>query len=393
MAKKKKHPKLPNGFGSIKKLSGNRVNPYAVYPPTTEYDDETGVMKQPTKALCYVSDWYIGFYALMDYKNGVFDPDKIASLKIENSANYDDVISKIIASYNAQTFSSSKKETFTEVYNQFYAYKFERETSKKLSRQSRDAAKSGYRYSSELHNLPFSEITAEQLQKAVDDCPRKHATKELIVNLYKQMYKFAYANHLCDRDISGNLTINTPDDDEQGVPFTPEQIKILWENKDKPFVDTILIYCYSGFRLNELAETPLSCIDLENRTFNGGLKNEHSRGRTVPIHSLIYEMVSKRYDPRFKSLIYHDGNKKIGVAKYREYFSLALISCGITEKHTPHDCRHTFSWLCDKAKMDEVSKHMMMGHSLGKDVEKKKYSHRTLDELKEEMEKITFELL
>lgn len=31
----KRHSKLPNGFGSIKKLSGNRTNPYAVYPPVT----------------------------------------------------------------------------------------------------------------------------------------------------------------------------------------------------------------------------------------------------------------------------------------------------------------------------------------------------------------------
>lgn len=35
---KRKHPKLPNGFGSIKKLSGNRTNKYGVYPPTTEFN-------------------------------------------------------------------------------------------------------------------------------------------------------------------------------------------------------------------------------------------------------------------------------------------------------------------------------------------------------------------
>ena len=36
MARKKKYPKLPNGYGSIKKLSGKRRNPYGVYPPSTE---------------------------------------------------------------------------------------------------------------------------------------------------------------------------------------------------------------------------------------------------------------------------------------------------------------------------------------------------------------------
>ena len=30
---KQKRRKLPNGYGSIKKLSGNRSRPYAAYPP------------------------------------------------------------------------------------------------------------------------------------------------------------------------------------------------------------------------------------------------------------------------------------------------------------------------------------------------------------------------
>ena len=31
--KRKKHPKLPNGFGSIRYLGKNRHNCYAVHPP------------------------------------------------------------------------------------------------------------------------------------------------------------------------------------------------------------------------------------------------------------------------------------------------------------------------------------------------------------------------
>ena len=69
---KRKHPKLPNGFGSIKKLSGNRTNKYGVYPPTTEFNKNGSPVSK--KALCYVPDWYTGFYALMAYNNGTFQP-------------------------------------------------------------------------------------------------------------------------------------------------------------------------------------------------------------------------------------------------------------------------------------------------------------------------------
>ena len=37
MARRKKHMKLPNHFGSIKYLGKGRRRPYAVYPPVTEW--------------------------------------------------------------------------------------------------------------------------------------------------------------------------------------------------------------------------------------------------------------------------------------------------------------------------------------------------------------------
>ena len=41
MPRRKKHSRLPNGYGSIKRLSGkNRTNPYGVYPPTEKFDED-----------------------------------------------------------------------------------------------------------------------------------------------------------------------------------------------------------------------------------------------------------------------------------------------------------------------------------------------------------------
>ncbi len=39
MARRKKHPKLPNGYGSIKYLGKGRRNPYGVYPPAREINE------------------------------------------------------------------------------------------------------------------------------------------------------------------------------------------------------------------------------------------------------------------------------------------------------------------------------------------------------------------
>ena len=47
MPKRKKHPKLPNGYGTIRYLGKGRRNPYSVQPPAYE-DPETGRYISPT---------------------------------------------------------------------------------------------------------------------------------------------------------------------------------------------------------------------------------------------------------------------------------------------------------------------------------------------------------
>ena len=57
------------------------------------------------------------------------------------------------------------------------------------------------------------------------------------------------------------------------------------------------------------------------------------------------------------------------------------------EKHTPHDCRHTFNMLCDDFKVTEREKKIMLGHKFC-DVTNKVYMHRSIESLRIELEKI-----
>ena len=58
------------------------------------------------------------------------------------------------------------------------------------------------------------------------------------------------------------------------------------------------------------------------------------------------------------------------------------------EKHTPHDCRHTFSFFCEKYGVNENDRKRMLGHAFS-DVTNKVYGHRELKDLRKEIEKIT----
>lgn len=56
--------------------------------------------------------------------------------------------------------------------------------------------------------------------------------------------------------------------------------------------------------------------------------------------------------------------------------------------HTPHSCRHTFSRLCESYGVSEADRKRMMGHSFGNDITNGVYGHRSVEELRAEIEKI-----
>ncbi len=346
MRPRRKYKKLSNGFGSIKKLSGRRSRPFAAYPPVTEFKLNGSPVTVP--AIGYYADWYAAFDALREYHHNPYD-------------------------------LRSGSLTFADVYQQFYRDKYENRK-KEFSKSSKTSARTAYNNCAALHDRKFVELKKQDLQQVVDSCPLKHASLELIVSLFHEMYKYAISNDILDKDYSQFVTINIPDDDEKGEPFSQEELDILWDHKDVPYVDTILIMIYSGFRISAYKTM---IYNLEERYFQGGVKTKNGKMRIVPIHEAIYDMACRYADSSFCE----------NTSNYRRKFYSTLEHLGIAttasgKKHTPHDCRHTFSWLCDKYKVDNLSKHLLMGHSLGNDVEDAVYGHRTLEELRAEIQKI-----
>lgn len=393
MAKRKKYPRLPNGYGQIRYLGKGRRNPYGVYPPSEEEYDN-GQKKSPT-AICYVSNYMSGLAVLTSYHAGTYKPGDEIQIETEMKGlegSPDTVLQNILSNFNKnvlqieKTYSPTFEEVFLDYYKNKYDQEYGHEGKKKQSEYSTIAA---FKNSASLHKKKYPTLKADDFQGVIDSVSENlsHSSAELVQFLFNQMDKYALANDIIQKGYAQFAKIKIEDDDEHGVPFTEAEIELMWQNKDKPFVDTILIYCYSGWRLNELARMQLEDINLKERTFSGGLKTRYSKNRTVPIHSKIYGLVKNRYDKRFKSLIYHDGEKNISEPKYREYFDNALKECGITEKHTPHDCRHTCNSMLIKSKADRIARYKIMGHS-GKDINEKVYSHLTVEQLREEIEKI-----
>ena len=346
MARRKKHQKLPNGFGSIKYLGKGRYKPYGVYPPVTEYTSKGPVTP---KALAYVETWDEGYEILAARKL-----ENEGKIKIQNGVYID------------------RTPTFKEVYEDFYKEKYRNELrngNKKTSSMS--STQVAFKNSSALHDIQFGQIKYKDLQDVLNACPLKHSSLELIVSLMHQMYKYAIKYDIVDKDYSSALFIPIPDDDESGVPFTDEELKILWKNKDDFVVQMLLIMCYSGYRIKAFTNME---TNLDGKYFKGGVKTKASKERIVPIHSCIFDMVKARYNG--KNLLgcsVRDFRNKM----YNTLSSLGIANAATGARHTPHDCRHTFSALCERYEVNENDRKRMMGHSFKSDITNAKYSHRT----------------
>ena len=354
MARPKKKPfkRLPNGFGSIKKLSGNRRKPYAVYGPTKIIN---GIMI-PGERIGYAEDWDKGYEMLVLHRAN------------KNQINNGSGIEPF-------PFTSPAKHlpTFSEVYERYYEEKYDLSL-REYSEQSKYSTRAAYKNCSALHNKEFENITYDELQKNLDSHigSLKHSSLELIVNLYHGMYKYALKHDIVGKDYSSFVEIRIPDDDEHGVPFTEDELKKIWKC-DSPTARITIILCYSGWRINEFKDI---IIDRENNLFIGGLKTAAGKNRIVPIHPCLIPLLDTFNGKIVKS-----------AQDYRNSLYEFLKSIGI-EKHTPHDCRHTFSWLCDECGVDKLSKQIMIGHSLGDDITDRVYGHRDIKRLRKEIEKI-----
>lgn len=231
--------------------------------------------------------------------------------------------------------------TFSEVYENYYHEKYFG-SPKKLSKASMTSTKAAFKNCSSIHGMQMGQIRYDDLQGVINNCKLKHSSLELIVSLMHQMYQYAMKYEIIEKDYSAFLYIPIEDDDESGVPFSDEELEMAY--------------------------------------FRGGVKTKFGKNRIVPIHSKIFPLVHDRME-QFGCMLPNTA-QFFRVSMYKK-----LEDAGM-QKHTPHDCRHTFSVLCEKYGVNENDRKRMMGHSFGNDITNQKYSHRTVDELRKEIEKI-----
>lgn len=351
--------RLPNGFGSVYKLSGKRRRPWvAAKTFGWEIDEEAKTAKQIQKTIGYYATRQEAMTALVNFNENPYDLD-------------------------------AERMTFSEVYDKWSEAYFATLGSKSSQRTIIAA----YRYCKPLYNMRMRDIRVCHLEQAIQNADVGDSTKSRMKSLFNLMYKYAMKHEIVDKDYAQLCDgVKKPKPQIIRIPFSDDEIASLWEHIDFPFVDMVLIGIYSGWRPQELAILKISDIDLENKTYIGGLKSEAGKNRIVPIHPVIFDLVKKNYEKAVSlgsDYLFNDENGQQGTHltydKYRGRWKKIMKRLNLD--HKPHDTRHTFITKAKSVNMNEYILKLIVGHAIN-DVTEETYTHRTIEELHTEMQKI-----
>jgi integrase len=328
--------KLPNGYGTVEKLPGNRRRPYAVKVSYWESRDGEPP-KRRRKNLAYFEEKKQALAYLAEYNAG-----------------------HIVKEHEIYSHTL----TFSELFDRWMKYK--KSLKNGLTEDTWKNYKIAFNLYAPIHHKKINIIRAVELQECITANNTKSRSMVGCMRIVlKGMWNYALLNEMVDKDITQGLVFEHTDSANPiHTRFTDKEIKALWEAVGiVNNVDIILIYIYTGVRPAELLEIKREDVHLDERYMIGGLKTDAGHNRIMPLHEAIVPFIKERLDRGRPYLITNKYGNQYTRAVYHNC-NFNTVMANMQMNHTPHDTRYTFAALADNAHMNEICKKIIMGHSV-----------------------------
>lgn len=323
--------KLPNGYGTVYKLSGNRRRPWVVKK----------WINGKQKPLGYFAERQEAFEFLVSINQ----------------------------------YTPERKITFAAVYQKWSAHHYSM-----ISKASISGYEISYKHLRMLHSRAFASITYNELQEAIDSVGAGYCTKKKCRVLISQLYKFAQKSRIICQDLSQFLELPRHIPVYKKRPFTSREIGKLQRNvSEDNMIEDILILIYTGMRIGEYLSLAPRDINIRQKYIDVKKSKTLAGIRKIPIYHSIFPILVKR--------------KSEGIiCKYENYdaFRHAFDKClkGLhIHHHTPHECRHTLASMLNRSGANETSIKMILGHARH-GVTESVYIHKTLSDLRKAINKV-----
>ena len=302
------------------------------------------------------------------------------------------------AEYNGPTASDMTLQQVFDAWEPWYAPRVDSSTMA--------GYRAAYNYFAKLHPLKIVDISADQLQKCMDDCPRGKRTHQNMKVVAGLLWKYAKSKHIVSQVESEILYTGKGQSKKREALTDIEVEKIRQAIGKYRYADYIYALCYLGYRPGEMLELRKDqVIEHEGRLFLvEGKKTTAGINRTVPVHKKIENIVRDRLmvpgtDLIFPQYTFAKPSKERPVAPFTGFkemsdnyfrenaFKPIMASLGIAEGKVPYGARHTFSNKLKDAEGNDIDKARLIGHS-DYTFTQTKYQSTDLDELAAVMDSI-----
>ena len=349
MARKKKIGRAP-GTGSVYRLPGNRRRSW-VAVITTGWETVENKAKQLRRVLGYYED--------------------------EKAAN------DALNAFNVNPFIMRSDLTLSELHDEWQAIHYQ-----KVNLLTQRHYTSGYKHLSHMADFQFSEIRRGQYEKVIIDMHREGysaSAMNQVLTVAKMLCEYAVQNDITLRNYAQGIRVPRTTKKVKEI-YTDVDIKVLKKKADTiDNLDLVLMLIYTGLRLQELLNLTKFDIDLSKNVITAGIKTDAGKGRTIPIHKTIRDMVKQRYNQPGSYFIHWNENatKPMSQQKFREIYYEALDTAQVPRR-TPHACRHTFATMLSNAGTPITTIQRLMGHT-DYAMTANQYTHVDIERMRDEM--------
>lgn len=238
----------------------------------------------------------------------------------------------------------------------------------------------GYQYAAKylepVWHMKMDDITVDDLQECLDECPKGRRTRENMKAAIGLVYKYGIPRKAVpdNLNLAPFLAVSGEHGDAR-VALTDIELAKL-RGCTAPHADEVLLLCYTGFRISEFLDLTDESYDPRSQTLTGGAKTDAGRNRIVTISPKVLPIVERLASSPGPLIRRSDGSAWPSVKSWTETaFYPALEAAGIdnpivdgaagVQRHriTPHSCRHTFANLMKRVDGADKDKQELIGHA------------------------------
>lgn len=371
-----KFKRRPNGSGTVVKLSGRRRKPFCAKVTL----DERNLINGEKKRLVIGT-----FETYQEALNAL----SLYSLTVNNTISKKEAMEIDPEVYQkVQDKMSKKVPTFLDIY-----YILDKDEFSLLSPQTQNSMHGAIKHLKKLHYLKIDQITLRMIQDVFDEDGSNHSTQVHMKTICTKVFRYAVVNQYIERndDYTSYIRIAKYEESDMHRPYTINEILTL-KKADTPEAHIMLIFIYTGVRINELLNINRDNIHIDEKCDDDGTerlisymitgsKTKAGKNRIVPIHDDIKQFVIDELLKPEKRMV------DVTYANFTTRTVLIKVNKLLNTHHTMHDTRKTFATLCQMNNLNVYIRKKVLGHRMN-DITFDVYTNESKNRLWTEINKI-----